>query len=181
MPIPKEACCRFLCLESDWGEADRDDIRMLLEDVASHIVRELRHPFDEAIRVVNLPTTDNPRAFDDRISRLSAAILRISASLDVATVLREAVEGACALTGTRSGAVATVDERGEVQDFVTHTFGTRRSRSGWRIARWKNQKQAATQRATIHMSHPPADLYEAIQPPWIHPSYRSNWPTLGPV
>ena len=50
-------------LESDWGEANRDDIRILLEDVASHIVRELRHPFDEAIRVVNLPTTDNPRAF----------------------------------------------------------------------------------------------------------------------
>ena len=50
-------------LESDWGDANRDDIRMLLEDVASHIVRELRHPFDEAIRVVNLPTTDNPRAF----------------------------------------------------------------------------------------------------------------------
>ncbi len=56
---------------------------------------------------------------DDRISRLSTAILRISASLDVATVLREAVEGACALTGTRSGAVATVDERGRLGSFVT--------------------------------------------------------------
>ncbi len=55
----------------------------------------------------------------DRISRLSAAILRISRSLDVATVLREAVEGACALTGTRSGAVATVDERGRLGSFVT--------------------------------------------------------------
>ena len=50
-------------LESDWGDAVRDNIRVLLEDVASHIVRELRHPFDEAIRVVNLPTEDDPRAF----------------------------------------------------------------------------------------------------------------------
>ena len=56
---------------------------------------------------------------DERISRLSAAILRISQSLDVATVLREAVEGACALTGAGSGAVATVDERGRLGSFVT--------------------------------------------------------------
>ena len=35
---------------------------------------------------------------DDRISRLSAAILRISLSLDLATVLDEAVESARALT-----------------------------------------------------------------------------------
>ena len=111
------------------------------------------------------PTGPGSGPSDDRISRLSAAILRISQSLDVATVLEEVVESARALTGARSGVITTIDERGEVQDFVTHTFGTRRSRSGWRIARWKNRKQAATQRATIHMSHPPADLYEAIQPP----------------
>ena len=65
------------------------------------------------------PTGPGSGSSDDRISRLSAAILRISQSLDVATVLREAVEGACALTGTRSGAVATVDERGRLGSFVT--------------------------------------------------------------
>ena len=56
---------------------------------------------------------------DDRISRLSAAILRISQSLDVATVLEEVVESARALTGARSGVIMTIDEQGEVQDFVT--------------------------------------------------------------
>ena len=56
---------------------------------------------------------------DARISRLSAAILRISQSLDLATVLEEAVESARALTGARSGVITTIDERGEVQDFVT--------------------------------------------------------------
>ena len=48
----------------------------------------------------------------DRASRLSAAILRISRSLDVATVLREAIEGTRALTGASSGAIAMVCERG---------------------------------------------------------------------
>ena len=56
---------------------------------------------------------------DERISRLSAAILRISQSLDLATVLEEVVEGARALTGARSGVITTIDERGQVQDFVT--------------------------------------------------------------
>ncbi len=56
---------------------------------------------------------------DARISRLSAAILRISQSLDLATVLEEAAESARALTGARSGVITTIDERGEVQDLVT--------------------------------------------------------------
>ena len=49
-------------LECDWGEARRDDIRILLEDTASHIVRELREPFDERIYVMNLPGQP-PRAY----------------------------------------------------------------------------------------------------------------------
>ena len=55
----------------------------------------------------------------ERVSRLSAAILRIVASLDVDTVLREAVDSARALTGARNGVIATVDETGRPQDFVT--------------------------------------------------------------
>ena len=65
------------------------------------------------------PTDPVKGASDDRISQLSAAILRISRSLDVATVLREAVEGARALTGARSGAVAMVGERGRLRHFIT--------------------------------------------------------------
>ena len=54
-----------------------------------------------------------------RISALSAASLRISASLDLDTVLNEVVESARALTGARYGAIATIDAKGEPQDFVT--------------------------------------------------------------
>ena len=58
-------------------------------------------------------------ALHDRISRLSAAVLRISASLDVNTVLREVVESARALTGARYGAITTIDDAGLPQEFVT--------------------------------------------------------------
>ena len=51
-------------------------------------------------------------ALRERISSLSGAILRISASLDVDTVLREVVDGARALTGARYGVIATIDEAG---------------------------------------------------------------------
>ena len=55
----------------------------------------------------------------ERISQLSAASLRISASLDVGTVLREAVESARSLTRSRIGVIVTVDDSGRIQDFVT--------------------------------------------------------------
>ena len=58
----------------------------------------------------------------ERISRLSAASVRISSSLDVETVLREIVGSARALTGARYGAITTVDEAGELQDFVASGF-----------------------------------------------------------
>ncbi|MCY4602499.1 MAG: GAF domain-containing protein [Acidobacteria bacterium] len=57
-------------------------------------------------------------ALRKRISRLSAAILRISTTLDLETVLAEAVESARELTGARHGAVVTVDETGAPQDYV---------------------------------------------------------------
>ena len=57
-------------------------------------------------------------ALRERVSSLSAAILRISTSLDVDTVLHEVVDSARALTGARYGVIATVDEAGQPQDYV---------------------------------------------------------------
>ena len=57
-------------------------------------------------------------ALRERISALSAAILRISASLDLDTVLREVVDSARALTGARYGMIATVDEGGAIEEFI---------------------------------------------------------------
>ena len=61
-------------------------------------------------------------ALRERISALSAAILRISASLDVITVLQEAADSARALTAARYGIITTIDEGGEVREFVTSGF-----------------------------------------------------------
>ena len=68
---------------------------------------------------------DNTRegeAGQKRISQMSAAILRISASLDVDTVLQEVVDSARALTGARYGMIVTTSESGEVQDYVNSGF-----------------------------------------------------------
>ena len=57
---------------------------------------------------------------ETRISNLCAAILRINASLDLETVLREIVDSARALTGARYGLIVTIDDAGKPQeDFVT--------------------------------------------------------------
>ena len=61
-------------------------------------------------------------ALQTRISQLSAAILRISASLDVDTVLSEVVDSARALTGARFGIITTIGDNGEIQDFVSSGF-----------------------------------------------------------
>ena len=67
------------------------------------------------------------------MSRLSGAALRISASLDLSTVLQEIVEGARELTGARYGAIATIDKSGQPEDFVTSgiTVGEHRRLTNW--------------------------------------------------
>ncbi len=59
------------------------------------------------------------RVLRERLSQLSAASLRISASLDVNTVLRGVVESARSLTRSRFGAIVTIDGSGQIQEFVT--------------------------------------------------------------
>ena len=62
------------------------------------------------------------RMLEDRISSLCAAVLRVSASLDLETVLREIVDSARALTGARYGAITTIDDAGQAQNFITAGF-----------------------------------------------------------
>ena len=61
-------------------------------------------------------------ALRERISRLSVAVLRVSTSLDLTTVLHEAVECVCTLTGARCGVITTLDDSGQPEDFVTSGF-----------------------------------------------------------
>ena len=58
-------------------------------------------------------------ALRDRISSLSTAVLRISASLDVETVLNEIAEAARTLTGAGYAVITAFDEAGRVEDCVT--------------------------------------------------------------
>ena len=81
------------------------------------------------------PTAAQHEALRARVSALSAASLRISASLDLETVLNEVVDSARALTGARFGAIATIDETGAPQDFVTSGFTEEEHR---RIAEWSD-------------------------------------------
>ena len=67
-------------------------------------------------------TQQRSAALEQRLSGLSAAVLRVSASLDLDTVLREVVEGARALTRARYGAITTIDDAGQPQNFITAGF-----------------------------------------------------------
>ena len=74
-----------------------------------------------------------------RSARLNAAILRISASLDLNTVLNEIVDTARALTGARYGAITTIDSAGGLEDFMASGFTPEELREmtewpdGWRL------------------------------------------------
>jgi DNA-binding response OmpR family regulator/signal transduction histidine kinase len=55
----------------------------------------------------------------ERMSRLSAASLRISENLDLETVLREVVDSARVLTGAANAAITTVDRVDRIGDFIS--------------------------------------------------------------
>ena len=76
------------------------------------------------------PRREN-EALGERISTLSAAILRISSTLDLDTVLAEAIESARGLTGARYGAIVTVDETGAHKDYVLSGFTPEQRRAAF--------------------------------------------------
>ncbi len=55
----------------------------------------------------------------DRLSRLSAASLRINESLDFDTVLQGVLDSARSLTGARYGVITLLDDSGQVADFLS--------------------------------------------------------------
>ena len=58
-------------------------------------------------------------ALRERLSRLSAASLRINESLDFDAVLQGTLDSACSLTGARYGVMILLDDDGGVQDFLS--------------------------------------------------------------
>ena len=82
---------------------------------------------------------DASRPPDDQpLSALSQALVRISTSLDLETVLREVIDGARTLTGASQGCIVTVDETGTPQDFVTSGMTAEEQR---RMEQWPDGPQ----------------------------------------
>ncbi|MCY4481473.1 MAG: response regulator [Spirochaetaceae bacterium] len=71
-------------------------------------------------------------ALRNRIASLSGAVLRISASLDVDTVLNEIADNVRALTGARYAVITVFDDAGQV-DYVASGFTAERIRE---LAEW---------------------------------------------
>ncbi len=105
-------------------------------------------------------TNHDVQSLKERNSLLCSAILRISASLDPDTVLQEVVDSARALTGSRYGAIATIDEAGEVRDFVTSGFTPAEKRQ---FAEW-----ADGPRLFAHLRDLPGPLRLADLPDYVH-------------
>ena len=70
------------------------------------------------MNAVNNPSSE-PAEPDDLLSRLSQASLRITETLDLEVVLQSVVDGACSLTGAGMGGITTLDDAGQLQDFIT--------------------------------------------------------------
>ncbi|MCY3814633.1 MAG: response regulator [Gammaproteobacteria bacterium] len=100
------------------------------------------------------------RALRERVAALSAAVLRVSDSLDLATVLQEVVDSARALTAARFGVICTVDAAGDVVDFVTSGFTAEEKR---RFAEWPDGP-----RLFAHLRDQPGPLRIADLPDYVH-------------
>ncbi|MDE2940713.1 MAG: response regulator [Chloroflexota bacterium] len=72
-------------------------------------------------------------ALRERTAALSAAVLRISSSLDLDTVLQEIAESARALTGARYAVITTIDDARQLEQSVTSGFTPEEARQieGW--------------------------------------------------
>lgn len=64
------------------------------------------------------PRNQEMEALRDRLSRLSEASLRINESLDLDTVLQGVLDSARSLTDARYGVLTTLDQSGQVDDFL---------------------------------------------------------------
>ncbi len=65
------------------------------------------------------PPERGPEPPGDLLSRLSAAGVRITESLDLDAVLQGVADSACSITGARTGCITALDEAGELHAFIT--------------------------------------------------------------
>ena len=94
-----------------------------------------------------------------RIATLSAAVLRLGSSLDLATVLQEAANSARTLTNARYSLIVTIDETGEACEFVTSGLAPEEHRE---LAEWPDGPNLFA-----HLRDLPGSFRLADLPDWI--------------
>ena len=99
-------------------------------------------------------------ALRERIARLNAAILRISASLDVDTVLNEIVYNARVLTGARYAVITTIDHAGQLEDSVMSGFTPDEKRQ---LADWPENMQIFEKLRDLQSSVRVADMRSYVR------------------
>ena len=117
----------------------------------------------------------------DRLARLSAAILRISASLELNEVLREVVDSAGALTAARCGVIATVGDLADGIRFFILSHGEQsavRELPGTLAIRYNPTLPAPTVFGSFAATSTKADRLSGPEPPGPWPSV--NPPESGP-
>ena len=73
------------------------------------------------------------RELRERLSRLSEASIRINESLDFEAVLQGVLDSARSLTGARYSLITTLDQDGQVEDFLVSGLSADESRQLWEL------------------------------------------------
>ena len=86
-----------------------------------------------------MTTTPNPSAaaLQDRLSRLSAASLRINESIDLDTVLQDVLDSARALAGARYGVLVVLDGDGQGEKMLASGIPAKEFHGLWEIPGWE--------------------------------------------
>ena len=71
------------------------------------------------------------KVFRERLSRLSEASLRINESLDFDDVLQSVLDSARSLTGARFGTLTLLDDRGQIDDFLSSGLTPQEAQAMW--------------------------------------------------
>ena len=77
-------------------------------------------------------------ALRERIAKLNAAILRVSATLEIDTVLNEIAAAARGLTGAHYAVIITIDDAGQIEDHVMSGFSAEEARL---LSEWPEHRQ----------------------------------------
>ena len=109
----------------------------------------------------------DPDPSHDRASRLSAAILRVSASLDLATVLEEVVESARPLTGARTGVTTPIASSGRIEDFATSGLSPEQRR---KMDEWPDGERLFAHLRDLPAPLRVADVQDYLRPLGVSPN-----------